>query len=361
MNSDGLPSHPSEVESSRRPAQAASDRPVPAEESHQLGQSTTFAIGPASTVTNREYYPNFDWLRLAFATQVVAIHADVAPHVLVPAVPAFLAVSGFVVMGSIERLSTLSFFANRALRVLPLLFATFVFIYLRYGSDELILTVKFWLWPFQPAEPINAVVWTLMYEELFYVVLAVLFAIDFYRSVLFPVIVWVGFTSLLMSQIFLGLDPPFFLLGASFFLGNVVYLLRGSIARVNPWVSVALLVAASLLMWRLPYTAVVFPPHTIETFVSIAAVLVFGVAGPRLPKLPFDFSYSLYLVHCLVRQELFGIVPMGMPMFGVMLLVSLPICAMAWFLIERPALGLKRRRSRHLVSRAVPASTTPSI
>lgn len=300
--------------------------------------------GPVpADVGSREYYPNFDWLRVAFAVQVVAIHAGVAPHIVIQPVAAFLAVSGFVVLGSIQRLRARSFFINRALRVLPLLFATFLFVYIRYGFDELALTIQFWLWPFGPYKPVNEVVWTLMYEEFFYAVLVVLFGIGFYKNLISPVIVLVCMLAVLVTGAFFGIPSTFFFLGASFFLGNIAYLLRRQIARIPAWGAVAMFVVASVFMWRLPYVAIVMPSDALATYASIGAMLVFGIAGPRLPRLRVDISYSLYLVHSLVRQELFGVVPFGIQMFGAMLIVSFPICLLCWFLIERPALRFRRR------------------
>ena len=69
---------------------------------------------------SRGYYNNFDWLRLLLAVQVVAIHCGVTSNVFINPVPVFLAISGFVVLGSMERRPIGQFVISRALRVLPL-------------------------------------------------------------------------------------------------------------------------------------------------------------------------------------------------------------------------------------------------
>src|SRR5471030_2863634 len=109
------------------------------------------------------HYPNFDWLRLLFAIQVVAIHTGIGSNVFMNPVPAFLAISGFVVLGSIERRSIGEFFISRALRVLPLLAVSFIAVGIYFSPEEMIKNILFWLWPTGP-NPANPVVWTLIYE-----------------------------------------------------------------------------------------------------------------------------------------------------------------------------------------------------
>ena len=60
------------------------------------------------------------------AIQVVAIYSGVTSSVFMNPVPAFLAISGFVVLGSMEHRPIGQFFISRALRVLPLLAVSFI-------------------------------------------------------------------------------------------------------------------------------------------------------------------------------------------------------------------------------------------
>jgi peptidoglycan/LPS O-acetylase OafA/YrhL len=290
----------------------------------------------------RNYYPNFDWLRLLLAIQVVAIHSGVAPTVFINPVPAFLAISGFVVFSSIERRSIPTFFINRALRVLPLLFVSFICIGLLFGGKEMFHTVMFWLWPFGE-QPINGVVWSLMYEEFYYVILVILFSIGFYKRKFLPQIICFIFIAMTISNEFLGLPSQLFMLGGAFFIGNLAYIYRELILKINSWIALILLLVIVGIVFTLPYTNIVDPGRAYLDFISFAAILVFAIAGPQLPKLKIDISYSLYLSHVIVRQQFFGYIPLGMRMFWVVLLCTLPICYAAWHFIESPALRFKNK------------------
>src|SRR5690348_10740771 len=86
---------------------------------------------------DKNFYPNFDWLRLLLAIQVIAIHSGVAQHVFINPVPGFLAISGFVVLGSVKRRTIGQFFASRILRVFPLLIVSFAVVWLMRGQDAM--------------------------------------------------------------------------------------------------------------------------------------------------------------------------------------------------------------------------------
>lgn len=297
------------------------------------------------------HYSNFDWLRLAFAVQVVAIHAGIAKWVFINPVPAFLAISGFVVLGSMERNPGVQFFINRALRVLPLLFVSFLVVGYLYGEEEMFHTFLFWLWPFGP-EPINAVVWSLIYEEVFYLLLALLYFAGLYRWIWTPIILGAVCIYSVATFTWFGLPPGFLMLGCAFFIGNVAYFLRAYIERIPSLAALAVFVASTAWVMTRPYTDIIPHSEFWVDMVSFGAMLVFAVSGPSLPRLKADFSYSLYLFHCILRGELLRFMPIGNFLFSFMLLSTLPICAASWYLIEKPALSLKKRR----ISRAEPVA-----
>ncbi|EER61947.1 acyltransferase 3 [Acidovorax delafieldii 2AN] len=287
------------------------------------------------------HYPNFDWLRLFFAVQVVAMHSGAWERVLINPVPAFIAVSGFVVLGSIERRSLTSFFLSRALRVLPLLFVSFLVIGAIFGASEMRQTFLFWLWPMGPA-PLNAVVWTLIYEEVLYVCMAILFVFGFYRRPLLIAVAFIG------SLYFARNPPPFlypvtYVLISSFLLGSVAYLYRHWIVRLPSMVAIGWFVLGMAGVATLKYSMGSWVDDFFVHLIAIAGALCFAIAGPQLPRLALDLSYSLYLFHLLSRALLMHFIPLGVPLFMAMLATTIPVCVVAWYGIERPFLSLRDR------------------
>ncbi len=290
-----------------------------------------------------KHYNNLDWIRLLLAVQVVAIHSGLFPTVFINPVPGFLALTGFVVMGSIERNTVPQFFINRALRVLPALFASFIAVWVIFDGAEMLKTIKYWLIPVGDA-PVNAVVWSLIYEEFFYALVAVLFSFGLYRTKVVPIGLAIVFAVTAMVFAFPpGILRPAILLGAAFFLGNVAWTYRTQIQRIHPLFATAFFVGMLAFIFTLPYERVADPYRAGWDLLAFAAMLIFGIAGPKFPRLSIDLSYSLYLVHCLVRAFFLGVVPLGLGMFWRVLLISIPISVASWFLIERPALKFKGR------------------
>lgn len=294
--------------------------------------------------TEIEYYPTFDVLRLFLAIQVVAIHSGAFPSVYLNPVPAFLAIGGFVVLGSIERNSPAQFFVNRALRILPLLFASFVAVYITFDYKEMIHTILFWLFPFG-APPVNIVVWSLMYEEFFYCVLVAFFLLGVYgRWTIAPLILSVAFGFCAFKGFHFGLPSHFFTLASAFFLGNAAYIYRSQLSRVNKWVSTFLFIGCVVYISRVPYSPEAFPGRLLADLISFGAMLLFAISGPKFPRLKVDLSYSIYLIHCLVMAQLVYFIPVKTErLFWFMLLSTLPISYACWVLIEKPALSLRYR------------------
>ncbi len=288
------------------------------------------------------YYPNLDWVRLALAIQVVFVHAGIAERVFISPVPAFLAVSGFVVYGSIQRWPIATFFMNRALRVLPLLFVSFIVVGLLFGTNAMVRNFVFWLWPFGEL-PVNPVVWSLIFEEFYYALLALLFSIGIYKYKAFPILATIVCFWLVWRGETLGLHPALFLLGGAFFLGNSFYIYRDKIEKVGPWLSTIFLVCSLGTTCYGRYYDIYRPEYAIVDLFSFAAVLTFSIAGPKLPRLRFDLSYSLYLIHCIVRAVILNYVGYGWMLFISMMAISLPLCVLSWYFIEKPALRLKGR------------------
>jgi peptidoglycan/LPS O-acetylase OafA/YrhL len=293
---------------------------------------------------SKKHFPNFDWIRLFLSIEVVAIHADAAHTVFLSPVPAFLSISGFLVLGSMERRPVSQFFISRALRVLPMLFISFILIGLLFGINNMIHNIKFWLWPFGEL-PISPVVWSLFYEELYYALLGVLFVAGVYRLKILPLLLFILLLAGTTIKIYdrYGLPSPLFMLGAAFFLGNTIYILRSTILKINKWVALACFIALGTIMYNQSYDSIVRPEIAYLDCLTFIAMIAFAIAGPQLPKLNVDLSYSLYVLHYIVRAVLLKYMPLGVAFFWVNLLCTLPLCFLAWRFIEAPALRIKSK------------------
>jgi peptidoglycan/LPS O-acetylase OafA/YrhL len=295
--------------------------------------------------TRPNYYPNFDWLRLAFAIQVVAIHCGLANHVLIAPVPAFLAISGFVVLGSIERRPMVDFYISRALRVLPLLFLSFAIVGFIYGVPAMLYNIKYWIYP-DGDLPANPVVWTLFLEEVFYFLLSILFVIGVYKKRWPAVLIFFAVGTLTATRTYPIIPAAWYVLGSAFLLGNIAYQFRDRIARIDARLAIALLFASASIVFFLPYVGMRDLPYTWMHIISFSCMLIFALAGPKLPRLRIDVSYSMYLFHALIGHQIHKHVEFGFVMFALVLVATMPVGLACWYLIERPALRLKSKLTR---------------
>ncbi|MNM69839.1 hypothetical protein D3C81_814550 [compost metagenome] len=150
--------------------------------------------------------------------------------------------------------------------------------------------------------------------------------------------------SLAIFSPYMAIPKEWLVLGGAFFIGNICYIYRGAIIKIiNPYVAIIAFVASIAVVYALPYANLVRPSVQIFDFLSFAAMVIFAITSPQLPKLKADLSYSLYLIHCLVIGQLVFFIPLGPRLFCFVMLSSLPICYASWYLIEKPALSLKSR------------------
>src|SRR5579872_5219447 len=97
-----------------------------------------------------KHLPNLDWLRLLLAVEVVWMHAQGVlpthePLIMIPAVPAFIALSGFLIPASFQSSRSWGHFARkRALRVVPGFILSFILIWLLLGATPIGPVVAFY-------------------------------------------------------------------------------------------------------------------------------------------------------------------------------------------------------------------------
>lgn len=301
-------------------------------------------------------YPSFDLIRLLLAVEVVVVHtwASLDPHFNWPgfirAVPAFLAVSGFLVLKSFASTGSWPAFARkRALRIFPALITSLLLGYVLLDYTFLINSLTVWItggWMMPPHT--NSALWSLAWEELAYAVLAVLWALGAYKR---PVYIWLllAVASVISWKVTtLPISPYFHVLSylaPAFFTGNLMFLHQDRLMRLGsvlPWVFFVV-----VCLWTyipVPGIGGDMAPSVVQAF----AVVWAGMAGAKLipAKIP-DLSYGMYVYHIPMILFLNATYKPENPfLIGLILTVALVMFSTAsWYLIEKPALRLKNRAS----------------
>lgn len=336
---------------------------------------------------------SFNLIRLFAAGSVIVSHswtlghgdgteplAGIAPFVLGDqAVNVFFVLSGLLVAQSLHRSrSTPAYLLARALRIFPaLIVASLVVAALigpalstkslpEYFADPLV-----WLYPIKAGiglysssalpgfkaattmpEVTNASIWTLKYEVAAYLALAILAAGGGLRSrrVLLGALVVAG----------IAFQSAFLARGAYPLLDNLTRFVFAFLLGVAAWrfrTSLPLRRDVALALVLLAVVAgpanATAPIWVVATGYAALVVAVHpcGVAGRLAHR--HDLSYGLYLYGWPVQQWLItanpGISPGAVTLYA--LALTLPLAALSWALVERPALRLKTRRG------AVPAPT----
>jgi peptidoglycan/LPS O-acetylase OafA/YrhL len=310
-------------------------------------------------------------LRLILAITVIAFHAwpiggfgrdpaqvlsgDQAAGGGTLAVLAFFALSGFLLGGSRLRLDPIAFVWRRALRIVPgywvCIAATSLAVGAQYfGATWLIATdvgnVTSPLLTTAPYGPqVNAPIWTLWPEVVCYLILAA--TPSRYAVIAAPTLAafWLAAYTIL--------PLPDFLLAMTFFIGVAMRLL-------GRFVPLHGALAAGLLG--------VFAGASVLGFYNLAAPLAMSYlaiwAGVRMPlRWTHDLSYGTYIYAFPIAQvlALIGVQRLGLLPFGIACVAAtLPVAAVSWFLIERPALSLKELRPGTIRARRLFARPSPT-
>ncbi len=209
-------------------------------------------------------YPNFDMLRLLLALEVMFGHVAIfifnrkdTPWYFNP-VPAFVGISGFLVLASLERTpSYLRFLWKRVCRVVPAFLVALLLVALLLGRERLLGSLETYLTlGMRPDPKGDAALWSLSAEEILYGFMAVLFALGAYRAKL-PI--WALFVVALIGIPFLlrnenPLAERIGWLVPAFLCGSLCYIYRDALRRWPAWI------------WPIPIVVIsVFLP-TAETY-----------------------------------------------------------------------------------------------
>ena len=290
------------------------------------------------------------------------------------AVDVFFVISGFLIAASLQRNSIAGYLASRVLRIVPGLavcvaLGAFVLGPLlttvadywqrpevwRYFWANASLTSSAYLLPdvFEglPRTAVNGSLWTLPIEVRLYLALLLasmlgLLAARRYTPLWLLTLVcgyaWARWQAPLPEYL-----ANYAWCIAFFITGTALWINRERIA-LSWWMLLGLLVAAAVTRGG--------PWFHIPYFLLLSYGTLFVAFVPRLPVIRHhDLSYGLYLYgwpsQQLVQQF---IAPDGTPLTNMAWATALALllAALSWFLVERPALRLKKRFGRHAAAPA---------
>lgn len=348
---------------------------------------------------------NFGLLRLLAALAVVvshSVHLAGAPESAEPlaaatgfslgmhAVHMFFTVSGVLIAASLARSASLwTYLEARALRLLPALIVCVLLTALVLGpllSTQPLLAYfragGLWkyigltlglitanaplpgLFAHNPVPDIvNLPLWTLKYEAMCYFGLAVLGLAGLMRSprlatlALVPLLLaWVAVAAFPEQLVVSGSMQSFLRLAFSFGLGTLAFVWRDRL--ILHWYGVAAALFAVALLLGTPLQA----PAT-QVFVAYATLWAASLPVGRLAALPRrdDLSYGVYIYDWVIAQSLLVVWPgLSQPvLLTATLTLLLPVAALSWFTIEKPALGWKRARAAAPAPVATPTEPPP--
>lgn len=343
---------------------------------------------------------NLQWLRLIFACQVLVMHAAESLGVSIPdffahfpGVPAFFFVSGFLIYSSYRNAPDRRYFENRFLRLFPGLvlvtLGAMAVVLVAHGWRDLIDhpgTYASWIvsqitlgQAYNPGlfrdvgvGAINGSLWTLTVEILFYLMV--------------PVIVWLERR---FDHTVIALTALSFIVyaAAPIFLSEPIYRDKDlyDVVELTPvawgWmfgVGILAVKYFETISARKNYLIVAVVPLTLMMlygqgalfgsegnrlgliyFCCYVAVVIFLAFATPVVKLESDLSYGVYVWHMPIINLLLVLgIAGGMPWAVGLTLI---IAALSWFLVEKPALKLKRRTIHPVSSERVESKSTETM
>lgn len=350
---------------------------------------------------------NFDIIRLIAALLVLLSHSfplSGTPNALtayllghnVPflGVSIFFIISGFLVMGSIQRRSLKDYFISRALRIYPALALVVLLSAFALGplftslslADYLAhpatysyllnatgVTNRFDLPGVFTANPfvgsVNGSLWTIPLEMACYVMLAVLYAFGFVRPV-HALIVTAALAAALVAAHWFGLSIanrgftvftivqiyPLLRYGLMFAIGCAFWMFRDRTVLDGRIAAVLLVVFAA--------AGSIEPYHVLLTYLSLPYLLLFAAyrrpLGQGLMRRIGDLSYGTYVFAFPIQQMTVAIVGAqigGWTLSLIVVPIVLLVAWLSWRLIEQPALRWRDRISLH-ANKATPAAVS---
>ncbi|MBS1716207.1 MAG: acyltransferase [Armatimonadetes bacterium] len=292
----------------------------------------------------RIYLNNFDYMRLFLAAEVVYLHlveaATGATNVYLPIkpVPSFLALSGFMVLGSWHNSRSAGhFWRKRFLRVYPAFFAALALVAFLFGLPGVRDALETYITlGYHAHRAPNGPLWSLGNEEICYLGLTGLAFIGAYKKAYW---IWplAAISYVLTVRVY---KDPFWVqeteLLVAFFIGNLAYLHQQFLRKFALPVAGVMVVA----LWLIP------PFQSVAIYyLTFCFKMVFMLAlalGPQIPfRLPIDLSYGIYIYHFPILSLFIELGSPPAQLVPLTIVGTLGISIASWFMIEKRALALK--------------------
>jgi peptidoglycan/LPS O-acetylase OafA/YrhL len=295
------------------------------------------------------------------------------------AVDIFFILSGFLLASSIERGTIADFLRNRALRIFPGLWACLIITAILMppllgAAPSWDYVIRTWwllggvahsipgLFETHVTPSPNGALWTLTWECYCYLSLAVLMSVNARTRATLAVVIFIVAWAVFASQIIgavkgkAAILSPFRLF-AFFYSGVLLYQFR----RWVPFNAAGAIICAACLVIAAAVGVATLPRQGGLFYIVAPPVLGYLVlyAAVRLPLQGFaenpDFSYGFYIYGTFVIQVLvslgFGAENMSYGAFAALCVAATaPFAFASWYLVEAPAMLLRRKRPAHLAA-----------
>ena len=281
----------------------------------------------------------------------------------------FFVVSGYLVLSSWERNPNFkNFFKNRILRIVPALVIVVVATVFLLGSIVTTLDLKHYLlntetWKYLEtitifriqyslpgvfeqnifSSTVNGSLWTLPVEFSLYILLFIMGILGFYkkRITILLLLLFSLFFYIVYQKSLIPSHNDIVVLGIFFIAGMVYFLYKDKI-----FYDVKILLIL-LFIWILSFNSTYLIPTSL-VFISYFVMYFAFISNKRLNSFGKfgDFSYGMYILAFPIQQTIIlfsGNTIRPLELFFSTLLVVLPLAILSWYLIESPALQLKKK------------------
>ena len=364
-----------------------------------IGTNARAPTGDSINAAIRKHENNFNLIRLLAATQVLIVHAGnhfgfqhpvLSALEIFPGVPIFFFISGLLVYASFERLGfdgIRAFFANRAARIYPGLWVCTAVAVLSvvasgylHGREVSALALVKWLAGqvtfvtfYNPAfmrsfgsGVLNGSLWTIAVELQFYALVPLLYVLLRRGTMWWLPLLLASLTVNVVTRAFLNWDVLAWKLLYVSFVPWVYMFLFGCWVWSRPDVRARLLAWPAVPVFGAYALSMLFIGEYADnaqnginpiSFLLLTVLLLkfaladFGRVGRAFMKT--DLSYGLYLYHMPVINLL--LYTNVLPAWGAYVataVLTLALAALSWWLVEKPALDLKKRWDRRALSAA---------